>query len=104
MERTSEVMIKSVRRILQSLFSQVNVSLNDKLVTPSATTYSYSAMIETLLNFGPAAMRSRMQTSLFFMDTAGKMDVHNPGALDANANMGLKKRHLYMRTYAFKNA
>jgi hypothetical protein len=89
---------------LQSLFSQVNVSLNDKLVTPSATTYSYSAMIETLLNFGPAAMRSRMQTSLFFMDTAGKMDVHNPGALDANANMGLKKRHLYMRTYAFKNA
>jgi hypothetical protein len=83
---------------LQSLFSQVNVSLNDKLVTPSATTHSYRAMIETLLNFGPAAMRSRMQTSLFFMDTAGKMDVHNPGALDANANMGLKKRHGFVAT------
>ena len=34
---------------IQSLFSQVNVSLNDKLITPSATTYPYRAMIETLL-------------------------------------------------------
>ena len=43
---------------LPSLFSQVNVSLNDKLITPSSSTYPYRAMIETLVNFGPAAKKS----------------------------------------------
>ncbi|CAB3988842.1 hypothetical protein BSL78_07776 [Paramuricea clavata] len=57
------------------MFSQVNVSLNDKLITPSATTYPYRAMIETLLNFGP-----------------------DPLAADANANMGLKKRRSFIAT------
>jgi hypothetical protein len=98
---------------LQSLFSQVNVSLNDKLITPSATTYPYRAMIETLLNFGPAAKQSQMTSGLYYKDTPGKMEVLNPLAVDANANMGLKKRHsfiaaicpvLYMQTFVFKNA
>jgi hypothetical protein len=98
---------------LQSLFSQVNVSLNDKLITPSATTYPYHAMIETLLNFGPAAKQSQMTSGLYYKDTPGKMEVLNPLAVDANANMGLKKRHsfiaaicpvLYMQTFVFKNA
>jgi hypothetical protein len=57
---------------LQSLFSQVNVSpLNDKLITPSATTYPYRAVIETLLNFGPAAKQSQMTSSLHYKDTPG---------------------------------
>ena len=43
---------------LQSLFSRVNVSLNDKVVTPSSSMYPYRAMIETLVNFGPAAKKS----------------------------------------------
>ena len=83
---------------LQSLFSQVNVSLNDKLVTPSATTYPYRAMIETLLNFGPAAKQSQMTSGLYYKDTPGKMDVVNPLAVDANANMGLKKRRSFIAT------
>ena len=83
---------------LQSLFSQVNVSLNDKLLTPSATTYPYRAMIETLLNFGPAAKQSQMTSGLYYKDTPGKMDVVNPLAADANANMGLKKRRSFIAT------
>ena len=102
---------------LQSLFSQVNVSLNDKLITPSATTYPYRAMIETLLNFGPAAKQSQMTSGLYYKDTPGKMEVVNPLAVAPNANAGLAKRHgfiakvealicrgPYMQIYAFKNA
>ena len=78
---------------LQSLFSQVNVSLNDKLITQSATTYPYRAMIETLLNFGPAAKQSQMTSGLYYKDTPGKMEVVNPLAGAANTNAGLAKRH-----------
>ena len=63
---------------LQSLFSQVNVSLNDKLITPSSSTYPYRAMFETLLNFGPAAKKSQLTTSLYYKDTPGKMNVLDP--------------------------
>jgi hypothetical protein len=85
---------------LQSLFSQVNVSLNDKLITPSATTYPYRAMIETLLNFGPAEKQSQMTSGLYYKDTPGKMDVMNPLAVDANAIC----QGPYMQTFVFKNA
>ena len=40
---------------LHYLFSQVNVSLNECLVTPSLNTYPYQANMETLLSYGPAA-------------------------------------------------
>ena len=37
---------------LHSLFSQVDVLLNDTLVTPSKNTYPYRAYIESTLNYG----------------------------------------------------
>ena len=41
-----------VNLFLHSLFSQVDVSLNERLISPSTNTYPYRAMIETLLNYG----------------------------------------------------
>ena len=41
-----------VNLFLHSMFSQVDVSLNERLITPSTNTYPYCAMIETLLNYG----------------------------------------------------
>ena len=41
-----------VNLFLHALFSQVDVSLNERLISPSTNTYPYRAMIETLLNFG----------------------------------------------------
>lgn len=46
-----------VNLFLNSLFSQVDLSLNDRIITPSTTTYPYRAMIETLLQYGPEANR-----------------------------------------------
>ena len=60
---------------LHSLFSQVDVSLNEKLISPSTNTYPYRAYLETLLSYGPAAKESQMTATLWYKDTAGHMDV-----------------------------
>ena len=44
-----------VNNWMHSLFSQVDVSLNGTLVTPSTNTYAYRAYIETLLSHGAEA-------------------------------------------------
>ena len=38
-----------------------------------------------------------MSMAMFYKDTAGKMDVVNPGAEDADANMGLKARYEFTK-------
>jgi hypothetical protein len=77
------------------LFSQVEVFLNNRLVTPSSTAYPYRAYIETNLNFSKDAKDLHLTSALFYKDKAGKMDVVNPLAQDANT--GLKQRHAYTR-------
>jgi hypothetical protein len=44
---------------MHSLFSDVSVSLNEKLVSPPTSLYPYRAYTETLLSYGPAAKESR---------------------------------------------
>ena len=80
---------------MHALFSQVEVFLNKQLVTPSSTAYPYRAYIETILNFSKDAKDSHLTSALFYKDKAGKMDVVNPLAQDANT--GLKQRHAYTR-------
>ena len=71
---------------LHTLFSQVDVSLNETLVTASVNTYPYRCIFETLLNYGKDAKESHLAASMFFKDTAGKMDT-----FDAD-NHGAHKR------------
>ena len=71
---------------LHSLFSQVDVSLNERLVTPSLNTYPYRAYLETLLSYGPAAKESYLTASLWSKDTAAHMDDHT------SQNKGFKER------------
>ena len=82
---------------MHALFSQVEVFLNNKLVTPSSTAYPYRAYIETILNFSKDAKDSHLTSALFYKDKAGKMDTVNPLAQDAHVNTGLKQRHAYTR-------
>ena len=87
-----------VNLFLHSLFSQVDVSLNEQLISPSTNTYPYRAMIETLLNYGEEAKTSQLSMALFYKDTPGKMDVVNPVEDDdAEANMGLKARYEFTK-------
>ena len=86
-----------VNLFLQSLFSQVDVSLNERLISPSTNTYPYRAMIETLLNYGEDAKTSQLSMAMFYKDTPGKMDVVSPVADDEDANMGLKARYAFTK-------
>ena len=86
-----------VNLFLHSLFSQVDVSLNERLISPSTNTYPYRAMIETLLNYGEDAKTSQLSMAMFYKDTPGKMDAVNPVAEDKDANMGLKARYEFTK-------
>ncbi|XP_067233779.1 uncharacterized protein F54H12.2-like [Chanodichthys erythropterus] len=74
-----------------TIFSQVDVSLGDRLISQSSSTYPYRAIIESLINYGKDALESLFSAGLFYKDTAGQMDVADP----AGANAGLTKRARY---------
>ena len=83
---------------LQTLFSQVDVSLNDKMITESTNTNPYKALISTLLTYGSDAKRSQLTAEMFYKDTAGKMDVVDPSA--TSPNQGLKTRYSFIKESA----
>ena len=69
---------------LQTLFSQVDVYLQQKLVSSGAAGHAYRAMFDTLLNFGPPALESQFQSQLFYKDTGGAMDSASEDATEIN--------------------
>jgi hypothetical protein len=56
---------------MHSLFSDVSVSLNKKLVPPPTGMYPYRAYIETILSYGPAAKESQLRGVMWYRDTPG---------------------------------
>ena len=79
-----------VNLFLHSLVSQVDVYLDERLISPSTNTYPYRAMLETLLNYGEEAKKIQLPMSLFYNDTPDKMSEHL-------ANMGLKARYAFTK-------
>lgn len=73
---------------LHSLFSQVDVSLNERNISSSTNTYPYRAYIETLLNYGEDAKKSLLTCEGFYKDS-------DPRIVDPSkdGNGGLKKRY-----------
>jgi hypothetical protein len=59
---------------MHSLFSDVSVSLNEKLVSPPTGVYPYRAYIETLLSYGQAAIESQLTGVMWYKDTLGQQD------------------------------
>lgn len=80
---------------LHSLFSEVDVKLNETLVTSTNNTYSYRAYLETLLSYGNDSKSSQLTSALYYKDTPGTMDATNPHAAAAAANHGLLKRYSF---------
>ncbi|XP_077057587.1 uncharacterized protein F54H12.2-like [Siphateles boraxobius] len=74
-----------------TIFSQVDITLGDRLISQSSSTYPYRCIIESLLNYGKDTLESLFSTSLFHKDSAGQMDVHDP----PGNNAGLTKRATY---------
>ena len=93
----ADTQVGPVNLFLHSLFSQVDVSLNERLISASTNTYPYRAMLESLLNYGEEAKTSQLSMAMFYKDTAGKMNVVNPLAADDEANLGLKARYEFTK-------
>ncbi|XP_035232357.1 uncharacterized protein F54H12.2-like [Stegodyphus dumicola] len=60
--------IGPVNLFLHSLFSQVDVTLNERLVSSSSNTYPYRAYIETLLNHGYDSKTSKLTAEMYDKD------------------------------------
>lgn len=87
---TSEDKVGPTNLFLHSLFSQVDVSLNERVVSSSNNTYAYRAYIETLLNHGFDSKTSQLTSELYYKDTAGRMNIYDEK--DSNPNEGFVKR------------
>ncbi|GFX44264.1 uncharacterized protein F54H12.2 [Trichonephila clavipes] len=66
---TKDDTIGPVNLFLHSLFSQVDVSLTDRVVSDSSNTYLYRSYIETLLNYGYDSKTSQLTAELFYKDS-----------------------------------
>lgn len=66
--------IAPVNLFLQSLFSQIDVSIQGKALSTSSGFYPYKAYIQSLLRYGSDAKQSQLSTQLWLKDTAGKFD------------------------------
>ena len=77
---------------LHSLFSQVDISINGKLVSSSTNTYAYRAYIETLLSYGRGYKRSYLTNSLWYKDSAGHFD-----KITEEDNKGAHKRFDFLK-------
>jgi len=84
---------------LHSLFSEVDMKLNDTLVTSTNNTYAYRAYIETLLTYGPEAKQSQLTSELYYKDVAGAMN-----ELDLQANPVLNTGLLQRRNHGSVSA
>jgi hypothetical protein len=58
--RTPDTDVGPVDLWMHSLFSDVSVSLSEKLVSPPTSMYPYRAYMETILSYGPAANESQL--------------------------------------------
>lgn len=69
-----DVVVGPVNYWLHALFSQVDISLNDTVVTDSTLTYPYRAYIEAALSYGNEAKKGYMTSAMYYRDTPGKFD------------------------------
>ena len=60
--------------VLNTLFSQVDVTLNDTLVSQSSNLHGYRAYVENLLSYTSLAKKSFLKVEGFCPDTAGHFD------------------------------
>jgi hypothetical protein len=59
---------------LHSLFSQLDISLNNTRITSSTDTYPYRAVLETILGHDASAKQHKLESELFYVERGGTME------------------------------
>lgn len=88
----SAYQVAPINNFLHSMFNQVDVYFNQKLVAPPNNAYPYRAYIETLLNYGPAAKDSHLTTALWYNDEPGAFDSLPDGKSRANTGQAWREK------------
>ncbi|XP_060118353.1 uncharacterized protein F54H12.2-like [Heteronotia binoei] len=74
---------------IASIFSQLDVTIGDRLISQSNNCYPYRTMIETLLNYSGENLATQFSARGFYKDTAGQ---HDSTILTIPVNKGFSKR------------
>lgn len=91
-----------INNVMHSLFSQVDVYINNTLTSSTDNLYPYRAYLENLLSYSAEAKDEQLWGDGWCNDEAGNMDVSDPTLVTApaagstaavNGNAGLKTRH-----------
>ena len=94
---TAEDHVGTINYPIASLFSSVEVKLNNKTITYGSSNYAERAIMEVLMTYNHDALKSWLSAGHFVKDTAGRMDAADPNAADNVVNHGLKRRAQYSR-------
>ncbi|XP_033728219.1 uncharacterized protein F54H12.2-like [Pecten maximus] len=78
---------------LHSLWGQVDVSLQGKILSGNSGNYAYKAYIQSLLNYGTSTKATQLSAQLYYQDTPGSMDETDPDG----ANSGLFSRNEFTK-------
>lgn len=92
---TSTEYVGPTNLFLQSMFSQVDVTMQGRLIASTTSHYPYKAMIQTLLSNGSEAKTSQLTSQLFLKDVPGHLDDND---VNGGGNGSLNKRSAYFAT------
>ena len=94
---TGEDKVAPANLVLHSLFSQVDVQIQQQLVSSTGSqTYGYKSYTETVLEYGRGAKKSQLQAQGFSKDKSGRFDdiVINPNHNGVIHDDGLLERFM----------
>ncbi|XP_066486028.1 uncharacterized protein F54H12.2-like [Tiliqua scincoides] len=83
-DRQAEVVLVNYR--IASIFSKLDVTLGERLISQSNNCYPYRAFIESVLNYSKDTLSSQFSAGLFYKGTPGEhdsvdLDCHNQGII-----------------------
>ncbi|XP_015521580.2 uncharacterized protein F54H12.2-like [Neodiprion lecontei] len=81
-----------VNNLLHSMFNQVDIFFNQKLVSPANNSYAYRAYKETLLNYTPPSKKSHLSSALWYDSEDGVSNVYDADTVGANRGFIDRKR------------
>ena len=92
---TDENNVSFVNLSMQSLFRQVDMSIQQQVLTSGVgLNYSYKAYLDTLLKYDEEPKETQLQSQLYFKDSSNSMDDED---CIEGANTGLMQRYIYTK-------
>nr|XP_048709003.1 uncharacterized protein F54H12.2-like [Caretta caretta] len=73
-ELEADAEVGLVNYLVASIFSQLDVTFGDRLVSQSNNCYPYRAFIESVLNYSNDTLATQFSAGLFYKDTAGQQE------------------------------